>query len=194
MPLFFPETIAADRPERVVHCAEAVAWLTEQPALRGSLFTSLPDICELSLEGKEDQYKEWFISTARLAMEKLKPGAHAIFYQSDIKVRPKQRSHGGGECFEWLDKSYLISKAAEQAGCTLMWRKIVCKSKTDTHNIGAPAFTHMMCFGKDTGNPSDLTYDARYFNCPDIIPRGMMLWPKVNPEPFSAVIPPHAHW
>lgn len=193
MPFLFPETPPSNRPERVVHCAEAVEWLNAQDSLQGCLFTSLPDIGELNLEGdehlggvapshvtltsplearsaqlvgdtfasfswpgkrvqgrgwfpqskaagdslnpepkfptpkpaigKEEEYKEWFLSTARLAMEKLKPGRHAIFYQSDIKISPKD---GGkkGSCYEWLDKSYLVSKAAEQAGCTLLWRKV----------------------------------------------------------------------
>ena len=50
----------------------------------------------------------------------------------------------------------------------------MAKSKLEQHTIGSPNFTHMMCFGKG----ADIRYDARFFNCPDIIPRGLMLWPK----------------
>lgn len=34
---------------RVVHCQDAVEWIKSQETLQGSIITSLPDVCEVSL-------------------------------------------------------------------------------------------------------------------------------------------------
>ena len=43
-----------------------------------------------------------------------------IFIRSDIRV-----ISGHSQITEWVDKSHLLSTAADREGCTLMWHKIV---------------------------------------------------------------------
>jgi hypothetical protein len=45
---------------------------------------------------------------------------YAIFLQSDIRV-----ILGNSQITEWVDKSHLLSNAADREGCTMMWHKIV---------------------------------------------------------------------
>ncbi len=46
-------------------CSDALVWLREQKELPGALFTSLPDLIELDMEGKEEEYKQWFVSLVK---------------------------------------------------------------------------------------------------------------------------------
>jgi len=167
-----------------VHCAEAVAWMnnTGREGVDACIFTSLPDVIEVKMEGDEESYKRWFIQAATAALGLVRPGGCAIFYQTDVKIkfprRPKKgqvsANQSSAVVTEWLDKSYLCHKAAEQAGCHLLWRKVLTKGLVDAHQIGSPTFTHMLCFGRGEA----ARYDPGKFNTPDIAPRGLMVWPK----------------
>lgn len=128
---------ASPTPARAVHCAEAVAWLREQPGFAGCAFvTSLPDVSELELplEG----WKRWFIDAAALVMERTPPDSPAIFFQTDIKPAGA-----------WLDKGWLCHQAAERTGMTLLWHKIVCRKAPGTITFGRPAYSHLLCYSKE---------------------------------------------
>ena len=124
-------------PSRVVHCAEALAWLRAQPVLAGcSLFTSLPDATELP--GVRDQeWQRWFIEAAGLVLTRTPDDGAALFYQSDVK-------RGG----VWIDKAYLLQKAAEQAGASLLFHKIVCRRPPGTITYGRAGYGHLLCFSR----------------------------------------------
>ncbi|WP_225413179.1 site-specific DNA-methyltransferase [Stigmatella hybrida] len=123
--------------KRTVACAEAVAWLTAQGVLAGcSAVTSLPDVSEfpaLTLAG----WKQWFIQAAALVMAKVPPEGVAIFYQTDVK-------HEG----TWVDKGYLVSRAAEEAGCEMLFHKVVCRRPAGTVTFGRPAYSHLLGFSR----------------------------------------------
>jgi len=123
--------------QRKVECAEAVAWLTGSEQLSGcSIITSLPDVSEfptLSLAG----WKQWFVRTAALVMAKVPEDGAALFYQTDVK-----------KAGAWVDKGYLISKAAEEAGCETLFHKVVCRRAPGTVTFGRPAYSHLLGFSR----------------------------------------------
>lgn len=124
-------------PSRIVHCGDAIAWLQAQDILRGcSAITSLPDTSELP-ELSLDEWRAWFVRAAALVMAKVPDEGVAIFYQTDIK-----------KAGVWIDKGYLCSKAAEQAGYTTLWHKVVCRAAPGTLTFGRPAYSHMLCFSR----------------------------------------------
>ena len=168
--------------QREVVCADALVWLAELPELPGALFTSLPDITELNMEGREEEYKEWFVNAAALALSKLPERGVALFYQTDVKLcwappMTNEISRGMREgalmSSELIDKSFLCQLAAQKAGCRLLWRKVVCKGHVDAPSVRRPAYTHLLCFCK-----GEVSYDTTYFALPDVLPRGLMVWPK----------------
>jgi hypothetical protein len=122
---------------RVVQ-AEALGWLAANPAAAGSsIITSLPDVSELPELGF-DGWRTWFADAARAVIRWLPPAGVAIFYQSDI------RREG-----VWIDKSYLVMRAAEQEHAALVWHKIVCRRPPGTIALGRPSYSHMLCLALD---------------------------------------------
>jgi hypothetical protein len=122
---------------RTVECADALTWLAARETLEGcSVITSLPDASEfpaLSLA----EWKQWFIRSAALVMEKVPAQGAALFYQTDVK------KDGA-----WVDKGYLISRAAEEAGCEPLWHKVVCRAAPGSITFGRPAYSHLLCFSR----------------------------------------------
>ena len=118
--------VATSNSDREVICGDSIEWMKTFPDCglpRGYCgFTSLPDITELHnvFFGDVVAYKAWFVEAAALFMTKLCGGSYVIFLQSDVRVMSVE-----GDVSEWLDKSYLLSSAAEKTGCTLMWHKLV---------------------------------------------------------------------
>ena len=126
------------KPERIVVCADAIEWLSSQEKLEGaSLVASMPDISEFP-KWSLDKWKEWFKSTAALIMSKTPDDGVVVFYQSDIKYEGV-----------WVDKGYLVQRAAEEAGLELLWHKIVCRVKPGHITFGRPAYSHVLCFSKN---------------------------------------------
>ena len=124
-------------PTRVVHCEDALNWLEAQPTLTGcSFITSMPDVSEFPLLTVEE-WKNWFTRVAALIFSRCPDDGVAIFYQTDIKVNGV-----------WIDKGYLVQKAAEQTGHALLWHKIVCRKKAGTVTYGRPGYSHLLCFSK----------------------------------------------
>lgn len=122
---------------RKVFCEDAIKWLNEYSIDdKSSMVASMPDYSEFP-ELKIHEWKEWFINTAKLIIEKTHEDQVSVFYQSDIK-------HNG----VWVDKSYLIMKAAESAGVELLWHKMICRVPAGMVTFGRPSYSHIICFSK----------------------------------------------
>ena len=95
---------------RSVFCEDAIAWLEAKGVQMGCSFvTSMPDISEFPGYSLND-WKTWFIQTAKLVLSRCASDGVTIFYQSDIKVNGT-----------WVDKGYLCQQAAESLGHELLW-------------------------------------------------------------------------
>lgn len=147
--------------ERTVHNQDAIAWLSDQPVLVGCSFvTSLPDVSEISSLSLE-QWKSWFVAAAVLVMGRCPDDGVSIFYQTDIK-------HAG----VWVDKGYLVQKAAEQAGHSQLWHKIVCRRPPGNTGYGRPAYSHLICFSKSIKAQTSLSTS-------DVLPKaGEVTWTR----------------
>lgn len=148
-------------PQRTVHCADALAWLKEREVLAGcSLIASLPDVSEfpqLTLAG----WKDWFVSTAALVLSRCPDDGVTLFYQSDVKKEGT-----------WVDKGYLVQKAAESLGHALLFHKVVCRAPAGQTTFGRPAWSHLLCFSR--GVRVDLSRAT-----PDVLPRaGETTWTR----------------
>jgi hypothetical protein len=123
--------------KRTVYCEDALAWLDARPVLEGcSVVASLPDVSEFpSLT--VPQWKDWFVGAAAKVLSRVPADGVAVFYQSDVK------KDGA-----WVDKGYLVSKAAELAGCDTLFHKVVCRRAPGTVTFGRPAYSHLLCFSR----------------------------------------------
>jgi hypothetical protein len=136
MPHHIPSESSAS-PTRNVYRAEALAWLDEHPAGElSSVITSLPDVSEVPELGL-DGWRSWFVEAATRVMSWLPARGLAVFYQSDI------RREGA-----WVDKSYLVLRAAEAAQVSLLWHKIVCRKPPGTITHGRASYSHLLCVSK----------------------------------------------
>lgn len=124
--------------ERVVECGDAIEWLNSQDKCENaSIVASMPDISEFG-NYTLAQWKEWFVNTAVLIMSRCPDDGVSVFYQSDIKYEGV-----------WVDKAYLVQKAAESVGLELLWHKIVCRVPPGIATFGKPAYSHILCFSKN---------------------------------------------
>ncbi len=150
-----------ESPQRIVHTADALVWLSENGPLPGcSLIASLPDYSEfpsLSL----GEWKTWFETAAERTLAACPDDGVTLFFQSDIK-------HEG----EWVDKAFLVQKAAERLGHRQLWHKIVCRLPAGQTTYGRPGYSHLLAFSK--GIKAD---PAR--STADVLPRlGEMSWAR----------------
>lgn len=124
--------------QRKVYCEDALSWLDQYEEQGGTSFLgSLPDISEF-LSYSLEEWKNWFISTARTILQKTSPDGVTLFFQSDIKREGL-----------WIDKSFLIQKAAEELGYGLLWHKIFCRFPPGTITFGRPSYSHLLCFSQN---------------------------------------------
>jgi len=124
-------------PDRCVIQADALAWMeASPPSPRMSVVTSLPDISEMP-ERSLDRWRAWFIDAARRVIRWIPPAGAAIFYQTDV------RHHG-----LWIDKGYLVLKAAEEESAALLWHKIACRLPPGTVTHGRASYSHMLCVAR----------------------------------------------
>ncbi|MBJ6760640.1 SAM-dependent methyltransferase [Myxococcaceae bacterium JPH2] len=146
---------------RTVHCEDALKWLEASPVLEGcSVVASLPDVSEFPALSVAE-WKEWFVRAAGLVLSRVPPNGVAVFYQSDVK------KDGA-----WVDKGYLVSRAAEAAGFETLWHKVVCRRTPGTVTFGRPAFSHLLCFSRDVR--VDLAKSS-----PDVLPdAGEVTWTR----------------
>lgn len=150
-------------PVRRVVQADALLWMDANPAdAAASVITSLPDVSELSHLGI-DTWRTWFVETARRVMRWVPESGLAIFYQSDI------RSHG-----VWIDKGYLVMRAAEEERACVVWHKIVCRRPPGTVALGRPSYSHMICVSR---TPRPVARNPG----PDVLPdAGFMPWSRAT--------------
>lgn len=130
---------SADSPPacREVIQAEAMAWLAANVAEpTDCVITSLPDVSELSGYSLES-WKDWFVAASRRVIDWVAPDAVSMFYQSDIRRGAL-----------WVDKSYLVQRAAELEGAILLWHKIVCRHPAGSISVGRPSYSHLLCVAK----------------------------------------------
>lgn len=127
----------AELPFREVIHAEALAWLSSHAAEPfTSVVTSLPDVSELP-DLDFEAWRNWFVAAARQVIEWVPEDGLAIFFQSDVR-------YGGA----WVDKGYLVLRAAEQAAASLVWHKIVCRHAPGTISQGRAAYSHLICVAR----------------------------------------------
>lgn len=126
------------KPERIVECGDAIEWLKAHDKFEGaSIVASMPDISEFT-NYTLAQWKEWFTTTAALIMSRCPDDGVAVFYQSDIKYEGV-----------WVDKAYLVQKAAESLGLEQLWHKVVCRVPAGIATFGKPSYSHILCFSKN---------------------------------------------
>lgn len=148
-------------PQRTVYCEDALAWLEARPVLEGcSAIASLPDLSEFpSLTLAE--WKAWFRRAAALVLTRVPDNGVALFYQTDVKQEGA-----------WVDKGYLVQRAAEDSGCELLWHKVVCRRPPGTVTFGRPAYSHLLCFSR--GVRTDLAKSTA-----DVLPEaGEVTWTR----------------
>ncbi len=149
-------------PLRTIITGDAIEWLQKEPvqAPGRSFVASLPDFSEfpaLSLEG----WQTWFTQTAELILSRAAPDGFSIFFQTDIK-------HDG----IWIDKAYLIQKAAEKQNNRLLFHKVFCRAPAGQTTFGKPAYSHLLAFSRDRRLEMD-------DSTADVIPSlGQKTWPR----------------
>ncbi|MFO0667157.1 MAG: hypothetical protein U0174_24605 [Polyangiaceae bacterium] len=143
--------------------AEALGWLAANTAPPGScVVTSLPDVSELP-GVPFDAWRSWFVGAARAVIEWVPREGAAVFFQSDIR-----------RANTWVDKGYLVQRAAEEAGAVLLWHRIVCRKPAGGPSLGRPTYSHMLCFTR-----RDTLELADRVPRPDVLPSaGFMRTPK----------------
>lgn len=127
--------------ERRIVCGDAFEWLAENPASAGtSIVTSLPDASELP-KLSFDAWRAWFVETARTLIRWLPTDGVAIFYQTDLRRRGV-----------WIDKGYLVMRAAEEEGASVCFHKIVCRAPAGTIAAERPTYSHMIGVAREARN------------------------------------------
>jgi hypothetical protein len=122
-------------PTRQIIRAEALGWLAEHAApAHASVITSLPNVSEMPVRDFT-AWRAWFIGAAEQVLRWLPPDGVAMFYQSDIRWDGV-----------WVDKSYLVMRAAEAVGVCLLFHKIVCRKPPGTTTHGRAAYSHLLAF------------------------------------------------
>jgi hypothetical protein len=117
---------------RTVVQSDALAWLAANPApLGASIVTSLPDVSELTL-ALED-WKRWFVDAARAVIAWTPAEGVAMFYQSDVRVADA-----------WIDKGYLVMRAAEAESAHVLFHKVVCRKPPGSIALGRPSYAHLV--------------------------------------------------
>jgi hypothetical protein len=150
-----------ERPSRVVHQGDGVAWLARAPLPPDhAVVTSLPDLSEMrGLDAPS--WRRWFIDAAALACAQVADESVAVFFQTDVKRDGR-----------WVDKGLLVSLGAEAAGSHLLWHKVVCRAPPGTITPGRPSFAHLLCFSRA------LRLDPARSSA-DVLPRlGEMPWAR----------------
>jgi hypothetical protein len=148
-------------PAREVFQAEALSWLASREAApETSVVTSLPDVSEVPALGY-DAWRAWFVEAARAVLRWVPASGVSIFFQSDIR-------HEG----VWVDKGYLVQRAAEEEGKLLLWHKIVCRKPAGTLSHGRATYSHLLCVASSVS-------DAVKRPLPDVLPdTGHMPWSR----------------
>ena len=157
-------------PERRVVRADAFEWLAENSSEPGmSVVTSLPDRSELPKLGFEG-WRRFFDAAARAVLGWIPDDGVAMFYQSDVRWRGA-----------WVDKGYLVQRAADELGAPLVFHKIVCRKPPETVSNGRASYSHLLCFSKSPPK-------ASHVPAPDVLAdAGFTSWSKATGERVCAL-------
>lgn len=136
--------------KRELFCSDVFEWLNQNPLTDGtSVVASMPDFSEFS-NTTLDEYKNIFTDMAEKVLIATPSNDVTIFYQSDIKVDGR-----------WLDKAFLIQKAAEKLAHAQLWHKVICRVPPGMTTFGRPSYTHILAFSKNfTLDPKDSSADV----------------------------------
>lgn len=146
---------------RLVHCADALAWLRDAPLPPDhAILTSLPDASELRRLTFE-QWRSWFVDAARLVIAATPPCSAAVFYQTDVKRDGR-----------WIDKAHLVQQAIEAESAHLVFHKIVCRAPAGIATHARPGYAHLLGVSRELRDDPDRA-------TPDVLPTlGRMTWPR----------------
>ena len=72
-----------------------------------------------------------FVDTAKVILQKLRPGCAAVFYQTDSILVADS-----GCATQYVDKSFLCSLAAHQVGSPMLWHKIALRNPVSIGSRG----------------------------------------------------------
>ncbi len=149
-------------PTRTVHHGDGVAWLEAAPLPPDhAIVTSLPDASEVPELG--DRWARWFGEVVALACRQIGDDAVALFYQTDVKRDGR-----------WIDKGYLVQRAADDAGSHLLWHKVVCRVPPGVITMGRPAYAHLLAFSRALRVPAGRS-------TADVLPTtGQMTWSRAT--------------
>ncbi len=136
--------------KRELFCSDVFEWLNQNPLTDGtSVVASMPDFSEFS-NTTLGEYKNIFTDMAEKILIATPPNDVTIFYQSDIKVDGR-----------WLDKAFLVQKAAEKLDHAQLWHKVICRVPPGMTTFGRPSYTHILAFSKNyTIDPKDSSADV----------------------------------
>jgi hypothetical protein len=95
--------------------------------------TSLPDAAEMP-EHDFESWQSWFAEAVRAVLDWVPADGVANFFQTDVLHRGV-----------WLDKSYLVQRAAEESALSLVWHKIVCRTPPGSVRAGRAGYSHLLC-------------------------------------------------
>lgn len=147
---------------KTIVAGDAIEWLNqaEPHRARHSFVASLPDYSEFPSWSLKD-WQTWFTQTAELILTRTAPEGFTFFFQSDIK-------YDGA----WVDKAYLIQKAAEKQNHRLLFHKIFCRAPAGQITFGKPAYSHLLVFSESRRLELDQS-------TADVIPSlGQKTWPR----------------
>jgi len=139
---------------RTLYCEDVLEFLRARERLDGaSIVASMPDFSEfpkLSLE----EWKAWFTETAKLIFSRTPDDGVAIFFQSDIKRDGV-----------WIDKAYLVQRAAEATGHAELFHKIICRAPPGQTTFGKASYSHLLAFSREVrpelaGSTADVVPEA----------------------------------
>lgn len=135
---------------RDVVCADSLPWMAARGVIADACaITSLPDVSETGIS--LPAWRDWFVGAVKQVVDSVAADRTAIFFQSDIK-------HDG----RWIDKGAMVIRAAEDAGASVLFHKIVCRRPPGMLTQGRPGFTHLIAVSREMRCPDVL-------NIPDVI-------------------------
>jgi hypothetical protein len=107
-----------------------------------------------------EAWEQWFVEAAARVLRWLPDDGVAIFYQSDVRRQGR-----------WVDKGYLVSRAAEGTPLQLLWHKIACRKPPGTITHGRASYSHLLCFSRARPAPAHPGPDV-------IVETALPAWPK----------------
>lgn len=126
---------------REVFHADALAWLAANPAPEGaSVVTSMPDVSEVPMGF--DAWRAWFLECAKRVIAWVPERGVSVFFQSDVR-------HEG----EWVDKGYLVLRAADELGAHVLFHAIVCRKPPGTLATGRATYSHLIAVSRTKRPP-----------------------------------------